>query len=211
MRENPPILPAIPWRVAMLERRKWVPAASENYVQVMAERTAQLDGAGDVQKSDRPVKANRRIHDLECINLTPATNVMNPKAEALLSVGLGSRPSLGYPGNKYEMGLEAIEQIEVIAAELAAEVFDARFAEIRVPSGAIANLYMYVATSKPGDAVIVPPADIGGHITRHAAGAAGIYPGKTHFAPAAAAGYSLDVDPMRGPSHALRPQPITIG
>ena len=26
--------------------------------------------------------------------------------------GLGSRPSLGYPGDKYEMGLEAIEEIE---------------------------------------------------------------------------------------------------
>jgi glycine hydroxymethyltransferase len=44
---------------------------------------------------------------------------MNPRAEALLSSGLGSRPSLGYPGDKYEMGLEAIEEIEVIAAELA--------------------------------------------------------------------------------------------
>jgi glycine hydroxymethyltransferase len=119
--EQPPILPAIPWRVAMLERRKWVPAASENYVQMMAQRTAQLDGAGALQEIDRLVKENRRIHDLECINLNPATNVMNPKAEALLSAGLGSRPSLGYPGNKYEMGLEAIEQIEVIAAELAAE------------------------------------------------------------------------------------------
>ena len=50
---------------------------------------------------------------------------------------MGSRPSLGYPGDKYEMGLEAIEEIEVIAAALAAEVFEAKFAEIRVPSGAI--------------------------------------------------------------------------
>ncbi len=195
----------------MLERRKWVPAASENYVQMMAQRTAQLDGAGALQEIDRLVKENRRIHDLECINLNPATNVMNPKAEALLSAGLGSRPSLGYPGNKYEMGLEAIEQIEVIAAELAAEVFDARFAEIRVPSGAIANLYMYVATSKPGDAVIVPPADIGGHITHHAAGAAGIYGVKSHAAPIDAVGYSFDVDRLREQAHALRPKLITIG
>ena len=48
---------------------------------------------------------------------------MNPRAAALLASGLGSRPSLGYPGDKYEMGLEAIEEIEVIAAELCAEVF----------------------------------------------------------------------------------------
>lgn len=37
-----------------------------------------------------------------------------------MSRGIGNRPSLGYPGDKYEMGLEAIEEIEVIAAELAA-------------------------------------------------------------------------------------------
>ena len=39
---------------------------------------------------------------------------MNPKAEAALAAGLGSRPSLGYPGGKYETGLEGIEKIEVI-------------------------------------------------------------------------------------------------
>jgi glycine hydroxymethyltransferase len=55
------------------------------------------------------VEENRRIHDIESINLDPATNVMNPQAEALLSSGLGSRPSLGRPGSKYETGLEAIE------------------------------------------------------------------------------------------------------
>jgi glycine/serine hydroxymethyltransferase len=53
----------------------------------------------------------------------------------VLAQGLGTRASLGYPGDKYEMGLEAIERIEIIAAELAAEVFGARFVEIRVPSG----------------------------------------------------------------------------
>ena len=90
-----------------------------------------------------------------------------PAAEALLSAGLGSRPSLGYPGEKYEMGLEAIEQIEVVAAELAAEVFGARYAEVRVGSGALANLYAFMATCRPGDTIIAPPASIGGHVTHH--------------------------------------------
>jgi hypothetical protein len=66
-------------------------------------------------------------------------------------------PSLGYPGDKYEMGLEAIEEIEVIAAELAAEIFQAKYAEIRVGSGALANLYGFMALAKPGDSIIAPP------------------------------------------------------
>src|ERR1044072_717504 len=55
------------------------------------------------------------------------------------------------------MGLEGIEKIEVVAAELAAEVFGARYAEIRVGSGALANLYVFMMAAKPGDVIIAPP------------------------------------------------------
>jgi len=44
---------------------------------------------------------------------------------------------------------EAVEQIEVIAAELAAEIFAARFAEIRVHSGAIRSLKPETASPTP--------------------------------------------------------------
>jgi glycine hydroxymethyltransferase len=117
---------------------------------------------------------------------------MNPRAEALLSSRLGSRPSLGYPGDKYEMGLEAIEEIEVIAADLAAEVFDARHAEIRVASGAMANLYAFMATCRPGDTIIAPPGAIGGHVTHHDAGCAGLYGLRILPAPVAQDGYTVD-------------------
>jgi glycine hydroxymethyltransferase len=39
-----------------------------------------------------------------------------------------------------------LEAIEVIAAELCAQVFKAKYTEIRVPSVAIANLYGFMAT-----------------------------------------------------------------
>ena len=96
------------------------------------------------------IDRNREIHDRECINLNPASNVMNPRAEAVLSCGLTTRASLGHPGDKYEMGLEAIEEIEVIANDLARAVFHAGYAELRVGSGALANLYAFMATCEPG-------------------------------------------------------------
>jgi glycine hydroxymethyltransferase len=195
----------------MLERRNWVPAACENYVLEIAGKTTALEAAAALAEIERLTAENRRIHDRDCINLNPATNVMNPRAEALLAAGLGTRPSLGYPGDKYEMGLEAIERIEVMAAALAAEIFEAKFAEIRVPSGALANLYLYAAATKPGDAVIVPPAAIGGHITHHRPGAAGIYGVESHPAPIDAATYSVDVDKLRAQARAVRPKVIAIG
>ncbi|MEO0429711.1 MAG: aminotransferase class I/II-fold pyridoxal phosphate-dependent enzyme [Pseudomonadota bacterium] len=191
--------------------RDWVPAQSETLVQRIAGETSRASSASLLARIDRLAERNREIHERECFNLNPATNVMNPHAEALLSSGIGSRPSLGYPGEKYEMGLEAIEEIEVIAAELCAEVFDARFAEIRVPSGAIANLYGFMATCRHGDTIIAPPASIGGHVTHHLAGCAGLFGLRTLDAPTDGDGYTVDLDGLRDLVRKERPTLVTIG
>ncbi|GAB4307853.1 MAG: serine hydroxymethyltransferase [Roseovarius sp.] len=194
-----------------LARRDWVPAACEDLVARIAARIAPQDASDIAGRVEALARDSRRIHERDCFNLNPATNVMNPRAEALLAAGLGARPSLGYPGDKYETGLEAIEEIEVIAAALAAEIFAARFAEIRVPSGAIANLYGFMATCRPGDTIIAPPAAIGGHVTHHPPGCAGLYGLRVRAAPVAADGYTVDLDGLRDLARAERPRLITLG
>lgn len=189
----------------------WLPEGPRNYIEALQERYAKCDVDALSVELTRLVSENRAIHEAQCINLNPATNVLNPKAEALLAAGIGSRPSLGYPGDKYEMGLEAIEQIEVMAATLACEIFEARYAETRVASGAMANLYAFMATCQPGDRIIVPPGSIGGHVTHHHAGAAGLYGVEIHLAPVNPSGYTVDVEQLRMQAHKLRPKLITIG
>ncbi len=196
---------------AALVRRTWVPEQSENLVGTVASAAAGASPTSLLGELDRLVAENHRIHEEDSVNLNPATNVMNPRAEAMLAANLGSRPSLGYPGDKYEMGLEAIEQIEIIAAELVAEVFGARYAEIRVASGAIANLYAFLATCEPGDTIIAPPPSIGGHVTHHAGGSAGQYRLRTVPAPVSADGYTVDVEALRVLAREVRPRLITIG
>ncbi|MGL5009858.1 MAG: serine hydroxymethyltransferase [Paracoccaceae bacterium] len=193
-----------------LSPRPWVPADCETRVQNLAAATG-ASSAAVAARIEALIQQNLQIHDQDCFNLNPATNVMNPRAEAALGRGLGSRPSLGYPGDKYEMGLEAIEEIEVIAAELAAEIFAAKYAEIRVGSGALANLYGFMALAKPGDAIIAPPGTIGGHVTHHADGCAGLYGLTTHAAPIDADGYTLDIPALRALAHQVRPKIITVG
>lgn len=195
----------------VLEHRAWVPEQCETLVQDIASRVSGEASSTILSRIEALAVENKRIHERECFNLNPATNVMNPRAEALLASGIGSRPSLGYPGDKYEMGLEAIEEIEVISAELCAEVFDAKFAEIRVPSGAIANLYGFMATCKPGDTIIAPPASVGGHVTHHQAGCAGLFGLNIIPAPVQADGYTVDVDALRELAKAEKPKLITIG
>ncbi len=194
-----------------LEPRPWVAEKCEGYVQQIAAETAEAESTALAGRISDLIALNRRIHERDCFNLNPAANVMNPAAEAALASGLGTRPSLGYPGEKYETGLEAIEQIEVIAAELAAEIFGADYAEIRVPSGAIANLYGFMALARPGDHIITPPAAIGGHVTHHGEGAAGLYGLTSHMAPVDADGFSVDLAAMRALTHEVKPRLITIG
>ena len=194
-----------------LSHRPWVPANCETYIQKLAAKTAGTSAKDIATRLDALADENQRIHERECFNLNPATNVMNPAAEAMLARGLGSRPSLGYPGDKYEMGLEAIEEIEVIAAELSAEIFSASYAEIRVASGALSNLYGFMALCKPGDAIIVPPASIGGHVTHHKDGCAGLYGLVSHEAPVNADGYTVDLDGLRELAKRVQPKLITLG
>lgn len=196
---------------AKLAARPWLPEQSAALIDRIAARTAGGESARIASRITTLAAMNRRIHERECFNLNPATNVMNPAAEALLASGLGTRPSLGYPGDKYETGLEAIEEIEVIAAELACEIFAASHAEIRVPSGAMANLYGFMALCQPGDAVIVPPAEIGGHVTHHDGGAAGLYGLTIYEAPVDAAGYTVDLQGLSDLAQAVEPRLITIG
>jgi glycine hydroxymethyltransferase len=193
-----------------LARRNWVPEACETHIRNLARDVGQPSAAVAARISQL-IDRNQEIHDRDCFNLNPATNVMPPRAEAALARGLGSRPSLGYPGEKYEMGLEAIEEIEVIAAELAAEVFQADYAEIRVGSGALANLYGFMALARPGDSIIAPPASIGGHVTHHSQGCAGLYGLTTHPAPIDKDGYTIDLAALRDLAHAVRPKIITVG
>ncbi len=195
----------------MLAARPWVPDHCEDRVTDIATRTATQSTQDIADRVQALADQNRDIHERECFNLNPATNVLSPRAEAILSAGIGSRPSLGYPGDKYEMGLEAIEEIEVIAAELCAQVFDAKYAEIRMPSGAIANMYGFMATCKAGDTIIAPPATIGGHVTHHADGCAGLFGLKTINAPVDAKGFTLDLNALRKLALDVKPKLITVG
>jgi glycine hydroxymethyltransferase len=64
---------------------------------------------------------------------------------------------------------------------------------------------------KPGDTIIVPPATIGGHVTHHQDGCAGLYGLDIHSAPVNPDGYTVDLDRLRDLADTLKPKLITIG
>lgn len=161
------------------------------------------------------VEEQARLVDRECLNLNAATNVMNAYANQLVASGIGSRPSLGLPGDKYETGLGPAEELEVMASELARQVFRCAYAETRMLSGAMANLAVYMATTHPGDVIFSLPPAAGGHATHQPFAAAGLYGLDVRPIPLltdeATATWRVDLDALEHAAHASHPRLIILG
>ena len=94
---------------------------------------------------------------------------------------------------------------------MACKLFESDYAEYRVGSGALANLYSFMATTQPGDVIIAPPAEIGCHVTHHKFGAAGLYGLKTIYAPIDQKNYTVDLNELAKLTKEIKPKLITIG
>jgi len=191
--------------------KPWLPA---DCARVVSEIEQVLARANDLSAIDARIAAlvsdHEQLLDRESLGLNAGTNIMNPKAAAYLARSLGNRPSLGYPGDKYEMGMEHAAEIEVITENLVKRLFKAPYAEIRVGSGALANLYAFMATCRPGDTIMAFTGEMGGHVTHHEAGAAGLYGLKTVPVPFDGAAMTIDLEALRREAKKLRPKLITV-
>src|SRR5690242_277638 len=147
--------------------KTWLPADCRRVVAEVEARLVAEDSDAIEREVTRLVDAHERQMDRERTGLNAGTNVMNPPAAALLARSLANRPSLGYPGDKYEMSMEFAGVIEVVAEAVVRRVFDAPYAEVRVGSGALASIYALRATCKPGERILAFPPEMGGHVTHH--------------------------------------------
>jgi glycine hydroxymethyltransferase len=191
--------------------KSWLPAGCAAEIRRIEATLRDLGSSDDIEARILDlVGAHERLLDRESIGLNAGTNIMNPRAAALLSRSLGNRPSLGYPGDKYEMGMEHAAEIEVIAESLVKRLFDAPFAEIRVGSGALANLYAFMATCEPGDRIMAFGPEMGGHATHQPEGAAGLYGLEIHAVPFDYRQMAIDLDRLRSEAKRLRPKLITV-
>ena len=190
--------------------RPWVPADIEAAIEAQAGYYRGL--CSDMLEGELRdlVARHEQYMDRECLSLYAGTNIVNPRAAQLLASSVGSRPSLGYPGAKYEMGMQHAEQIEIMATELLKELFGCSYAEFRVGSGSLANLYAYMACTKPGDPIMAFADSAAGHVTHHQAGAAGLYGLEIHDVPYDAERMTIDIEGLRAAAARIRPKLIVI-
>jgi glycine hydroxymethyltransferase len=106
------------------------------------------------KKLTTAIENHENFYDNECLVLEAANNILNPKAQELLNSSLGSRISLGFPGEKYERGLKYSEEIEQLATDLTKKLFKCNYADLRPLSGAQAYTASIMALCKPGDILL---------------------------------------------------------
>ncbi len=108
-------------------------------------------------------KEARRQHDV--IRLIPSENYAS---RAVLEAGgsvLNNKYSEGYPGKRYYQGQHNIDAVEAMAATRLKRLFGAEHVNVQPYSGSPANLAVYFAFLKPGEATMGLALPAGGHLT----------------------------------------------
>jgi len=100
------------------------------------------------------------------LNLIASENYPSREVGLALTSIAGSKYAEGYPGKRYYAGCETtIDEFERLAIELAGELFGVKYVNVQPHSGSNANLATYFAVLNPGDRVLAPALNAGGHLT----------------------------------------------
>ena len=152
------------------------PWASDRALRRLAEVEDALpaDPAAAFAAATDAVLAHERRVEQDALLLYAGGNVPTALSASTHHPLLSNQPSMGYAGDKFQAGLEALDVLEVTVSRLVADVMGARYAEVRPTSATLANLAVYAALALPGDTIAVLPGWAGGHLSHHEIGAPGI-------------------------------------
>lgn len=107
-------------------------------------------------------EADRRANTIDLI--ASESEPSAPVLEALGSV-FAAKTAEGYPGRRYHRGTQFADEVEQLAIDRARTLFGAGHANVQPSSGVNANLAVYRALLKPGDAVLALQLAHGGHLS----------------------------------------------
>lgn len=102
--------------------------------------------------------------------LYAGANLPSAEVIAAYAPGLSAYPAMGPSFFKEQPDTDLVSHLEQRVEALACEVFDATWAEVRLPSCTLANLAIFQAFSKPGDLLLAPAAAHGGHLSQRRGG-----------------------------------------
>jgi glycine hydroxymethyltransferase len=150
----------------------------------------------------------------ECVNLIASENAQSPAVRRCLNSDLSQRYA-DYVGRdlaarKYR-GTRWVEQIEACVAELASDLYGARYVELRAISGHIAGAAVIMALTRPGDVILEASRDLGSHRMATKLGMTPAMPLDVRFLPFDPWAYNVDLDRTLDMIADLRPRMVILG
>lgn len=104
----------------------------------------------------------------ETLDLIPSENIVSRAVLEALGTELANKYSEGYPGKRYYAGNSVVDGVELLAQGRAKKLFSLGAewdVNVQALSGSPANMAVYFALLKPGDAVMGMNLSSGGHLT----------------------------------------------
>ena len=99
------------------------------------------------------------------IELIASENFVSPQVMQAMGSCLTNKYAEGYPGHRYYGGCEVVDEVESLAIERLKKLFGAEYANVQPPSGAQANMAVFMAVLKPGDTFMGLNLSHGGHLS----------------------------------------------
>lgn len=99
------------------------------------------------------------------LELIPSENCVSEAVLEAAGSVLTDKYCEGYPGKRYYGGCEYYDEIERITQSRAVKLFGLEHANVQPHSGSNANMAVLFGLLKPGDTILGPKLDHGGHLT----------------------------------------------
>lgn len=104
----------------------------------------------------------RQMHGIELI---ASENFVSPQVLEAMGSVMTNKYAEGYPGKRYYGGCQFVDMTEQLAIDRLKQLFDADYANVQPHSGAQANMAVFLACMKPGDAFLGLDLAHGGHLS----------------------------------------------
>jgi glycine hydroxymethyltransferase len=101
----------------------------------------------------------------ETLTMIASENYTSPAVRAAVGSVLMNKYSEGYPHKRYYQGNKVIDEVEILAEELAKKLFKVPFVNVQPYSGSPANAEVLFALINPGDKIMGLKLSSGGHLT----------------------------------------------
>ncbi len=166
-----------------------------------------MDDAGFIR--EMAIKNNEFFG--ESLPMTASENVMSPLAKEMLITDFGGRYAEGKPGYRYYQGCRYIDEVEKRCEDMGKKLFDCDYINVQTISGTIANLAVFSAFAKPGDAITTLDTSKGAHISHQRFGAAGIRELTVHHYPYDMETLNVDIDGTKKLVEEVKPKIALFG